>query len=247
MLTIGRYRARRASTPADLLAAQSLRARAFFDRVAPPDQDAFDPFCTHILIDDLFTAQLVCCFRMLPLDDGTQIARSYSAQFYDLSALAGYDAPMAEVGRFCMDPQAHDPDILRVAWGGMAKFVDETGIELLFGCSSFKGLDPQPYNDAFAMLRQHHLAPERWTPKVKAPSIYPFAERVRQHKRDRLAGLRSTPPLLRTYLSMGGWVSDHAVHDPDMNTLHVFTGLEISAVPPARKRLLRHVAGYSPA
>ena len=50
------------------------------------------------------------------------------------------------------------------------------------------------------------------------------------------------PPLLRTYLSMGGWVSDHAVVDRQMNTLHVFTGVEISAIPPARKRLLRAVA-----
>jgi len=50
------------------------------------------------------------------------------------------------------------------------------------------------------------------------------------------------PPLLRTYLLMGGWVSDHAVVDGQMNTLHVFTGLEIAAIPPARARLLRAVA-----
>ena len=50
------------------------------------------------------------------------------------------------------------------------------------------------------------------------------------------------PPLLRTYLLMGGWVSDHAVVDRDLGTLHVFTGLEIGAIPPARKRLLRGVA-----
>ena len=42
---------------------------------------------------------------------------------------------------------------------------------------------------------------------------------------------------------MGGWVSDHAVIDARMNTLHVFTGVEIAAIPPARKRLLRAVAG----
>ena len=50
-------------------------------------------------------------------------------------------------------------------------------------------------------------------------------------------------PLLRTYLVMGGWVSDHAVVDRDLNTLHVFTGLEIRAIPPARARLLRATAG----
>ena len=38
---------------------------------------------------------------------------------------------------------------------------------------------------------------------------------------------------------MGGWVSDHAVVDNDLGTLHVFTGVEISRIPAARARLLR--------
>jgi len=38
---------------------------------------------------------------------------------------------------------------------------------------------------------------------------------------------------------MGGWVSDHAVVDRQLKTLHVFTGLSIDAIPEARKRLLR--------
>jgi putative hemolysin len=49
------------------------------------------------------------------------------------------------------------------------------------------------------------------------------------------------PPLLRSYLAMGGWVSDHAVVDRDLGTLHVFTGLEIGAIPAARARQLRAV------
>jgi putative hemolysin len=58
--------------------------------------------------------------------------------------------------------------------------------------------------------------------------------------------MRQMPPLLKTYLMMGGWVSDHAVIDRQMNTLHVFTGVEIVAIPETRKRLLRAVAGAAP-
>jgi putative hemolysin len=56
---------------------------------------------------------------------------------------------------------------------------------------------------------------------------------------DMKQALRRMPPLLRTYLVMGGWVSDHAVIDNDLNTLHVFTGVEIKRMPPKRARLLR--------
>jgi len=55
--------------------------------------------------------------------------------------------------------------------------------------------------------------------------------------------MRRMPPLLRSYLLLGGWVSDHAVIDRDLNTLHVFTGVEISRVPAARRRLMRPAAG----
>jgi putative hemolysin len=150
---------------------------------------------------------------------------------------------MVEMGRFCTHPDfGADPDLLRVAWGAMTAFVDARGVELLFGCSSFSGTDTADYLDSFAMLKERHLAPKRWLPSVKAPNVFRFAARLR-HKPDLKQAMRAMPPLLRTYLMMGGWVSDHAVVDEKMNTLHVFTGVEIRAIPAARKRLLRAVVG----
>lgn len=247
MLSTVRYHARIADSDSDIKSAQALRGLAFLGHRDSVDTDAFDPICTHFLVEDLADGRLVCCFRVLPLNGGSEIGRSYAAQFYELSALAAFDGPMVEMGRFCMHPDAHDPDILRVAWGAMTRFVDDNGIELLFGCSSFKGVETNTYLDAFAMLKDRHLAPRRWLPRVKAPSVFRFAQTLRRRKPDARAALRAMPPLLRTYLTMGGWVSDHAVVDRNLNTLHVFTGLEIGSIPPARKRLLRMVAGQSPA
>ncbi|HKL04907.1 MAG TPA: GNAT family N-acyltransferase [Roseovarius sp.] len=242
----GRYRARIGRGKADLTAAQRLRAVAFLDGAERDpnvlDQDPFDDLCTHILVEESESGRLVCCFRMLALSDGREIGRSYSAQFYELSALAKFQGPMVEMGRFCIDPDWHDPDILRVAWGAMTRFVDDTGIELLFGCSSFHGADVGKHRDALAMLAARHIAPRRWLPRVKSPSVVRFADRLRRATPDIKRSMLAMPPLLRTYLMMGGWVSDHAVIDKQLNTLHVFTGLEIAAIPPARKRLLRSVA-----
>ncbi|AHM04876.1 Putative hemolysin [Roseibacterium elongatum DSM 19469] len=245
-LVKGRYRSRLAETDADLDAAQRLRWRAFRggaqDRPEGRDSDAFDASCAHVLIEDLRSDRLVCCFRMLHLPSGAEIGRSYSAQFYELSALSAFDGPMVEMGRFCIDPACRDPDILRVAWGAMTAYVDAQGVEMLFGCSSFHGTEARDYYDAFALLRDRYIAPSRWLPRVKAPAVFDFAKRLRR-KPDLKRAQAKMPPLLRTYLMMGGWVSDHAVIDRDLGTLHVFTGLEIRAVPPARARLLRMVAG----
>lgn len=241
----GRYVTRLAKSVADIESAQRLRHLAFVERqggAARPDRldaDAYDAKCEHILVEDARSGELVCCFRMMPLADGTQIDQCYSAQYYDLAALRDFDGPMVEMGRFCIHPDVVDPTILRVAWGAMTKYVDDQGIEMLFGCSSFAGTEAETYADSFAMLSQKHLAPRRWLPRVKAPKVFRFAERLRARTPDRKLGMKRMPPLLKTYLTMGGWVSDHAVVDHHMNTLHVFTGLEIRAIPPNRARLLR--------
>ncbi|MBF9046778.1 GNAT family N-acetyltransferase [Rhodobacterales bacterium LSUCC0031] len=242
-LAKGRYRARIAADADDLEAAQRLRTLAFRGPDAERlDRDDFDDACTHVLIEDIRSAALVCCFRLLPLRSGAEIGRSYSAQFYELSALSAFDGPMVEMGRFCIHPDWHDPDILRLAWGAMTALVDRDGVEMLFGCSSFHGTQAAEYADAFALLRDRHIAPKRWLPRVKSPAVFRFAARLRR-KPDLKRAQAKMPPLLRTYLMMGGWVSDHAVIDRDLDTLHVFTGLEIRAVPPGRARLLRAVAG----
>ena len=238
----GHYIARIAQGAADLAAAQGLRHLSFRGR-AGRDADGFDALCTHVLIEDARDGALVCCDRLLPLTSGGEIGRSYSAQYYDLAALAAFDKPMVELGRFCIHPDRQDPDILRLAWGALTRQVDAMGVGMLFGCSSFRGIEADPYLDAFAMLRAGHLAPRQWWPGVKAPRVFRFARRLARRVPDLRQAMLTMPPLLRTYLVMGGWVSDHAVVDPDLNTLHVFTGLEIAAIPPARARALRMVAG----
>lgn len=251
MLTLrkGRYAARMAKTAQDIARAQSLRHLCFVSNrgLATPakpalDADAFDDRCHHVLVEDSKSGALVCCFRLLPLKGGAEIASCYSAQYYDLANLADFEGPMVEMGRFCMHPNWPDPDILRVAWGAMTRFVDDTGVEMLFGCSSFDGAEAASHHDALALLKDAHLAPKRWLPRVKAPRVFRFARALRLFRPDARRARIGMPPLLRTYLAMGGWVSDHAVLDADLNTLHVFTGLEIRAIPPSRARLLRSLA-----
>lgn len=237
----GRYVARAAADVADLLRAQALRGLCFGLPKGTPDQDSFDGLCTHVLIEDIQSGDLICCFRMLQLSP-TAIEQSYSAQFYDLSALGQFSGPLLEMGRFCIHPNHLDPDILRIAWAFMTRWVDEQDIKLLFGCASFQGVAVTPHLDAFHQLFTRHQAPASWRPGVKAPEIFDFATGLAGHMPDVASGLKAMPPLLRTYLLMGGWVSDHAVLDHALNTVHVFTGVEIGAVPPKRAQLLRALA-----
>lgn len=232
-----RFRARFAREARDLDGALALRAQLFRGGQRS-DEDRFDAVCRHVLVEDEHR-QPVCCLRFLEFASGADIARSYSAQHYDLDGLLSFDAPMIELGRFCVDPTQRDPAILRTVWAFLADHVAQHKTQLLFGCSSFPGISAQPYLDSFAMLKQRHLGPKRLMPGVKARDIVPFPSMPPGRTLDQMAGLRAMPALVRSYLSMGGWVGDHAVVDRDLGTLHVFTGLETARIPPARKRFLQ--------
>lgn len=235
----GMFCARLATSGADIKAAQRLRAKAFgLSRAL--DKDGFDQHSQHVLIEHVEQGALVGCFRVQPFTS-TTLDRSYSAQFYDLSALITHSGPMLELGRFCLHPEWVDPDIVRLAWAILTRIVDEQGHKLLFGCTSFPGTDPDRYAIAFALLRARCLAPPQWRPKRKGANWVSLDASDHRCGSSR-EGWQTLPALLRTYITMGGWVSDHAVVDPEMNTLHVFTGVEVNRIPESRRRVLRAVA-----
>ncbi len=234
--TRGSLTARLCQTPQDLRAALALRALAF----GADDADAFDAPGHHVLIESIATNGPVCTFRLAISDRGAEILSGYSAQFYDLSALAQTRHPMIEIGRFCLHPAWHDPDTLRLAWGTLAQVVADFGAVTLFGCSSFPGADPARHAQAFRLLHDRYIGPADMIPALKSPA----ALRLAMYATADVDGTGPRlPPLLRSYLAMGGWVGDHVVPDPAMNTVHVFTALPIAAVPPPRARTLQRIAG----
>jgi len=214
----------------DLLAAQGLRHLAFHGRVGL-DQDQFDARCQHLLVED-DRGHLVACCRLQIFAPDDDLHESYSAQSYDLSRLSRYAGPKLELGRFCLQPGIKDPNILRLIWGALTVILDAHAVTLLFGCTSFPGADPALHAGALAALHAH-IAPPEFAPAPRAPDRLGFPPGQALQK-----GL---PPLLRSYLAMGAWVSDHAVIDQDMNTLHVLTALRVAQVPQARARALRAI------
>lgn len=238
-------RVRAARSAADHDAILALRAQAFRGGDAPMwERDAFDPLCDHVLVETRSGGQVLAAFRLMHLTSGAALETSYAAQSYDLSRLIRYPGGMAEIGRFCIAKECGDADVPRLAWAALTRFVDAHDVQLLFGCASFPGTDPGPHAAALDWLAQHHQAPERWRIGPRAAETHAYADASPRHDAPYgQAGLRALPQLLRSYLALGGWVSDHAVIDRDLGTLHVFTGVEIARIPPGRARALRRLAG----
>lgn len=235
-MQLGRFHASRVATQDEVAEAQRFRASCF-GLSATRDVDAWDNECLHIVIRDRTTGALACCYRAA-LFDAEDVCRSYSSQFYGLDCFKSFDGKMMEVGRFCLSGEFKNPDIVRLAWAMLTQLVDCHGVTLLFGCTSFPGTETDRFSDALAYLQQKSIAPNGFSPERRAQHVIPldtFSTRQFDEKR----ALQQMPPLLRTYLGMRGWVSDHAVVDRHLGTLHVFTGVETAAIPHNRQAALR--------
>lgn len=230
--------ARLAEGRSDMARVMALRAGAF-PRRSGVEEDAQDALSAHVMVEG--AGGLLASFRVMLFGWGAGLEQGYAARFYDVGPLSGYARPIAEMGRFCLAPGGVHPDVLRLAWGAMTKVVDEGQAGLLVGCTSFRGADWTQHRAGLALLAAGHLGPVELRPGRKAAEIVNFPA-LAGPVADRRAALAGLPPLLRTYLGMGGWVSDHAVVDRELDTLHVFTCVEVDRIPAARVASLRTVA-----
>lgn len=245
-LMLGQTRISLAQSTEDLRAVQRLRALRFRGSETLSDLDSFDPDSLHLLLrrtdgcgagpGDVIATARMCLHR-----NAVKLQQGYAAQFYDLATLATELCPCLEIGRLCVHTaHVQDPDSLRAMLAGISRVALQGDAKLLLGCASFPGADARKHAPALAYLAAHHLGPaaQRPSPKTGCDTVELASLRLQEAQ----AGLRQVPKLLRLYLALGGWVSDHAVIDRDLDTVHVFTAVEIAQIPAPLLRSLQGLA-----
>ena len=229
------YAVRLALDAADLRAAQRLRYRVFVqelgadgpmvDHAAGVEADDFDALADHlILIDNRIDPgtgdHVVGAYRLLPGDRLGPEGRFYSETEYDLTPLRRSGCRQLELGRSCVDAGHRGGTSMFHLWNGLAEYVLERGIEVLFGVASFHGTDVDALAEPLSWLGHHHLAPPdmrvRALPPGRAELIRIPADRL-----DRGAAMAAMPALIKAYLRLGGFVGDGAWIDHEFNTTDV--------------------------
>ncbi len=222
-----RYRIEFGSSHANRLEAQKFRQRVFKNSESGLDEDEFDEVSDHCLIyDRTKDGKLVLVFRSRNFSSMKEITGSYSAQYYDLTKLAQLPFTPMEIGRLCVDKQSSDPFLLLHTFKYLMSMVSSSRIDFIFGCTSFSGADNPRHLDSFRFLKNNQLMEPKFQINKKSSSILDIKKEI-----SRLDGPEPTknflPPLLKFYLRLGGKVSDHAVIDRELDTLHVFTYVDL--------------------
>lgn len=232
-VTAGQQVLRLAESDADIAAAQRLRYRVFYDELgAHPspeiaahrhDVDAFDDICEHLIVEDMALPKgkrVVGTYRFLRREHATIAGGFYTANEFDIGLLQRRSGAIMELGRSCVDISYRDRSTMQLLWRGIAEYVMAHRIEVMFGCGSLSGTDPNRHALALSYLYYNHLAPEDL--RVKAlPERYIEMRRVNPETIDARRALVALPPLLKGYLRAGAFIGDGAVIDKQFNTIDI--------------------------
>jgi putative hemolysin len=109
---------------------------------------------------------------------------------------------------------------MQLLWRGIAAYIFLHRIDLMFGCASLPGTDPDAIAAELTYLYHNHLAPPAVRPRA-LESRYVDMRRVDPGSLDPRRTLVGLPPLIKGYLRLGGFVGDGAVIDRQFNTTDV--------------------------
>lgn len=225
---------RLAETAAEVEAAQRLRYRIFYEamnaRPTPAmaavrrDFDSFDDYCDHLLVFDTRRGTgpgaVIGTYRVMRRSAAAARGQFYSADEYDLSNLLTYPGEILELGRSCIDAAYRSGTTMQLLWRGIAEYVLAYNIELMFGCASLPGTDPDRLAMPLAYLYHHHLAPPALRPWA-VPERYVAMNRIPPDGIVPRRALQMLPPLIKGYLRVGGFVGEGAVVDTEFGTTDV--------------------------
>lgn len=207
-----------ANSESDVRAAQALRYRVFVEEMGAHvkgrepglDQDLFDPYCDHLLVQDDATGEVIGTYRILRPDQARRLGSYYSDTEFDLTRLQSMRNQLVEIGRSCVHPDYRSGAVITLLWAGLARYMQERNYQYLMGCASMTMADGGHLAASlYRELAQNHLSPAEW--RVSPRCALPL-NALNQNLKTEI------PPLIKGYLRAGALICGDPAWDPDFNT-----------------------------
>lgn len=224
-----------ASTLDEIRALQALRFQVFYDEMHAKadaskamlrlDMDIWDTVAEHLIVlqrlpDQKDKAMVVGTLRLVRRERLPEGLGFYTGQAFDLSPILSNFERVVEMGRFCVARHLRGGRVILMLWNQLTDFVNKHNIQAMFGCGSFHGTNPQDHQPVFAELHRNHVAPEQFRPRARVPN-HVALEQFGTSAEAASSPPAELPPLIRSYLRLGAYVSDSAIIDEQFNTCFV--------------------------
>jgi len=245
---LGSLEVRLATTKQEVKRAQKLRYRVFYKDgtaiadaptlLARRDKDAFDAICDHLLVIDHAAKPslsgklpVVGTYRLLRQEIADRNGGFYTENEFEIGGMIGRHPGLRflELGRSCVLPPYRNKRTVELLWHGIWTYVRQHNIDVMLGCASFDGTDPDQLALPLSFLHHYAPAPDVWRARAH-PSRYVEMNRMPKDAVNQKAALRELPPLIKGYLRLGATIGEGAVIDHQFGTTDVLITLPVSAI-----------------
>lgn len=232
---------RLALNDAEIAEAQRVRYQVFYEENgAQPspemlaeqrDFDAFDSFADHLIVVDHSEGvdRIVGTYRLLQSAAAHKAGGFYSAQEFDLNSLEQSHLSLLELGRSCVLLPFRARPVLQLLWQGIADYITEHKIDLMFGCASLHGTDLKDLERPLSYMHHYHLASGSICPRA-LDARYVDMNILPKDAFDARRAFASLPPILKGYFRLGGTIGEGAVVDAQFNTTDVLVMVETQSL-----------------
>lgn len=245
---LGSLEVRLATTSREVRDAQKLRFEVFYGEMSAVadmganltrrDADEFDAICDHLLVLDHATQQggrpkVVGTYRLLRQEVAERRFGFYSQSEYDVAPLVAAHPSLRflELGRSCVLKPYRTKRTVELLWRGIWAYVLHHGVDVMIGCASLEGTNPDHFALPLSFLHHHARAPEGWRARA-VPGRYVCMDRIAKEEVDIKTALQALPPLIKGYLRIGATFGDGAVVDRRFGTTDVLVILPVTAIHP---------------
>jgi len=244
---LGTLEVRLAAKAAEIRRAQRLRYQVFYQEMsavadatvylARRDIDPFDAACDHLLVLDHAAAKprrgpaVVATCRLLRQEVAERAGGFYSAGEFDVATLLARHPGLRflELGRSCVLPAYRNKRTVELLWHGIWTYVLQHASDVMIGCASLEGTDPDRLALPLSFLHHFARAPEPWRTNA-LPHRYVALNRMPKAAINPKAALGLLPPLIKGYLRLGAVVGDGAVIDRQFRTTDVLIILPVATI-----------------
>jgi putative hemolysin len=233
---LGRYEIRLAETLDERDAACRLRFKVFNIELGEGlassyqtglDQDHFDLFCDHLIVEDRSRREVVGTYRMQSGETAARKLGYYSQQEFDFSPYELIRTQVLELGRASIDRDHRTSEVLTLLWRGIAQYAQFYDLRYLIGCSSLNSRDPW---EGWSMYRQLMPFLASQPLRTRPTSTYELPT----HANETAVEVK-IPKLLKTYIAVGARICGEPAWDRDFGTIDFLTLLDLAQLSPAAK------------
>lgn len=163
--------------------------------------DEWDKYCEHLIAVDINDGQVVGSYRIIRRKHLAKTGGFALESNFNVDDIKNLPKEIMEIGRAAVKEGYRDGFVIKMLFSGLFKYVEQEGIEFLFGVISLPEMPEDVFNNLMGYFYTFASTDPKIQPFGKEPSFR--LDLIDPADIDVASAKRNVPAVLKAYIGMG--------------------------------------------